>query len=367
MLTLLIATVFTSRASMAPGTPIVASINGFVVDPIVSISIDGKPDEKFGLTMTTRHSIVIDKDDAGSSRKLSIGGKTLATAELESPGASVHPVLNALGLSVLNNMAIGIDYSKNQITFWPGGHLSEADADAWVLRSPKWATDAKVWKAKIERRADVAPVLPVMVDGKKMDLLLRIGKEGTSFAKGEEPNGGTAVEYGPGGNQAILGNVGIGDVSLPWILYFRGVSYDPRKAIDPSIVGTFTTENLLARRMIIDLSGGDLYCEQLAPDQQLSMFLTAWLQLPIDVQGGKIFLREMPGTSFFGQLAPIYNSEVLELMGQPTETVLTAARDFTGDHRLLLKVLFEKVWQGFKVKIKRPNGQVQEVTFDPPK
>jgi hypothetical protein len=54
-------------------------------------------------------------------------------------------------------------------------------------------------------------------------------------------------------------------------------------------------------------------------------------------------------------------------MGQPAESIIGAANDFSGEHRLFLKVLFEKVWRGFKVKIKRPNGDVTEVSFDPPK
>ncbi|MDR3692544.1 MAG: hypothetical protein P4L46_24400 [Fimbriimonas sp.] len=367
MLTILIASLLTGNRALRTGSPIVTSIQGFVVDPIVSISVDGKSEERFGITMTTRHSVVVDKDDAGVSRKLMIGGKTLATAELESPSENVHPVLNALGLTVLNDMAIGIDYSKNQMTFWPGGHLSEKEADAWIMQAPKWLGVSKVWKAHIDRRAGVAPVVSVRVDGKKLDLLLRIGKEGTSFSHGEEPSSGTPVEYGEGGNQAILANMGVGDATLPWILYFRGVSYDPKKSIDSSVLGTFTTENLLARRVIVDLAAGEMYSEQLPPDAQLSMFLTEWLQLPINVEGDRIFLKEMPGTSFFGQLASIYDSEVLEVMGQPAAAILGAARDFTGDHRILLKVLFEKVWKGYKLKIKRPNGQVIEADFDPPK
>ena len=367
MITVLIASILTTRSGVLTGSPVVTSIKGFVVDPIVQLSIDGKPEVDFGLSMTTRHSIVINKDDVGVARKLTVDGKEVATAELESPGEGAHPVLNALGLSVLNGMAIGIDYSKNQVTFWPGGRLTEEDAKAWIMRSPKWLAESTFWKTKIERRAEVAPVLPVTVDGKKMDLLLRIGKEGTSFAKGLEPTGGTQVEYGPGGNQALVGGVGIGSNTVPWILYFRGVSYDPRKAIDPSIQGTFTTENLLSRRVIVDLAGGMLYGEQLPKDAQMSMFLTEWFQLPVEVQGSKMYLREMPGTKFFAQLAPIYDSEILEVMGQSAESVIAAARDFTGEHRLFLKVLFEKVWRGFKVRIKRPNGDVTEVSFDPPK
>ena len=367
MLTLIAASLFATRISVKTGSPVVVSIKGFVVDPIVSLSIDGQPNEDFGLTMTTRHSIVVNKDNAGLTRKLSVDGKSLTTAELETPGENAHPVLNALGLSVLNTMAIGIDYSKNQITFWPGGHLTAEEASAWILRAPKWLSDSKVLKTKIERRAEVAPVLPVTINGKKVDLLLRIGKEGTSFAKGQEPDSGTPVEYGPGGNQAILSGLTIGSTTLPWSLYFRGVSYDPRKAIDPSIMGTFTTDDLLARRVIVDLAGGMLFSEQLPQDAQISMFLTAWFQLPIEVQGSKMFMREMPDTKFFAQLSPIYDSEVLEIMGQSSESIIAAAKDFTGDRRLLLKVLFEKVWHGFKVKIKRTGGQVQDVDFDPPK
>ena len=367
MLTLIAASMLVFRPTLPTGSPVVVSIKGFVVDPIVSLSIDGLPSEDFGLTMTTRHSIVINKDNAGLTRKLTVDGKTLTTAELESPGENAHPVLNALGLSVLNTMAIGIDYSKNQITFWPGGRLTPEEANAWIMRAPKWISESKVLKTKIERRAEVAPVIPVTINGKKVDLLLRIGKEGTSFAKGQEPDLNTPIEYGPGGNHAIVSGVTIGNTTLPWSLYFRGVNYDPRKAIDPTIMWTFTTDNLLARRVIVDLAGGMLYSEQLPLDAQVSMFLTAWFQLPIEVQGSKIFLKEMPDTKFFAQLAPIYDSEVLEIMGQSAESIVAAAKDFTGDRRLLLKVLFEKVWRGFKVKIKRTGGDVQEVDFDPPK
>jgi len=367
VISLIFATWLVSKSGLKLASPVVAGIKGFVVDPIVQLSIDGKQESDFGLSMTTRHSIVVNKDDAGLARKLTVNGKEVATAELESPGDGAHPVLNALGLTVLNGMAIGIDYAKNQITFWPGGKLSEDDAKAWVMRSPKWISDATFWKTKISRRAEVAPVVPVNIDGKQLELLLRIGKEGTSFAKGAEPDGGTSIEYGPGGNQALIGNVGVGPTTLPWALYFRGVSYDPRKAIDSNIVGTLTTDDLLSRRVIVDLAGGQLYAEQLPKDAQMSMFLTEWFQLPLEVQGNKILIREMPGTHFFAQLSPIYDSEVLEIMGQPAESIIGAANDFSGEHRLFLKVLFEKVWRGFKVKIKRPNGDVTEVSFDPPK
>ncbi len=366
MVTLLLASLVTLQGLASPKAPIIVSIKGFMVDPVIGLSIDGGPVQDFGLSMTTRHSIAMNKDDAGSAKKLSLDGKQLAIAELESPGDNIHPVLNALGLSVLNTMAIGIDYAKGQITLWPGGRLSEEDAKAWVLRSPKWMGDSKAWKTKIERRAEVAPVIPVTIDGKKVNLLLRVGKEGTSFAKGEEPTTGTPVEYGPGGNHSLLANIGIGPTMLPWALYFRGVSYDPRKSIDSSIVGTFTTENLLSRRVLVDLAGGMLYSEQLTPDAQLSMFLTQWFQLPLEAQGSKLFVREMPETKFFPQLESIYGTEVVEIMGQPIADVLAAARDFTGERRILLKVLFEKIWKGYRMKIKKADGTTQDISFDPP-
>jgi hypothetical protein len=366
MLTLfLAAAIVGSRQGAA--APIVVPIKGFLGDPIVSLSVDGKPPEDFGLDMTTRHSIVKTSDDAGLEKKISFNGKTIATGYLESPGVNVHPELNDLGLTVLNGMAIGIDYGTNQITFWPGGRLSEQEADAWILKSPKWMADSQVWKTKIEKRADVAPVVPVTVAGKTSYLLLRLGREGTSFAHGLEPASGTPIEYGPGGNHAILADVHIGGTVLPWILYFRGIAYDPRTEIDPSITGTFTTENLLARRVILDLPGNVMYSEQLSTDAQVSMFLSEWLQLPLEVSGDKIFMREMPGTHFFGQFASIYNSEVLEIMGQPAATVVEAAKNFSGDHVTLLKVMFERVWQGFRVKIKRPGGDVVEISLAPPK
>ncbi len=367
MISLLVASVLVSRSQADSGSPIVVPIELFYGDPVIKLSIDGKPPADFGLNMTTRHSIVVDKDDAGLARKLSFDGKTLGTELLEAPAANVHPVLNALGLGVLDTMAVGMDYGKNQITFWPGGRISPEAASAWILKAAKWGAESKVWQIPIERRAGVAPVIPINVGGKKMFLLLRIGQQGTSFARGEEPAGGTPVEYGQGGNHAILTNVGVGPQTLPWILYFRGVSYDPRKEIDPSIVGTFTTENLLARRVLVDLVANVMYVEALTPDEQLSMFLTEWLQLPAEVEGAKVLLREMPGTKFFPQLAPIYESEVLEVMGQPIDKILAAARAPNPDNMAFLRVLFEKVWQGYKLKFKRPNGTVQEATLSPPR
>jgi hypothetical protein len=264
-------------------------------------------------------------------------------------------------------MAIGVDYAKNEITFWPGGHLAPEVAEGWIQKAPKWGSASKVWSTPIQRKAGVAPVLPITVGGKKLQLLLRIGQQGTSFARGEEPATGTPVEYGPGGNHAILTNLDLGPITLPWILYFRGVSYDPRKEIDPAIVGTFTTENLLARRVILDLPANIMYAEQLSSDEQLSMFLSEWFQMPIDVQGDKMMLREMPTTHFYPQLAPIYESEVLEIMGQTSEQLLAAAKGRSAENMSYLKLLFEKVWRGYRVKFKKPNGEVLEATLSPPK
>jgi hypothetical protein len=367
MLTLLMAAATVFGLQTKTVSPIVAPIKFFYGDPIISISIDGKPPQEFGLTMTTRHSIVMQSEDAGAAKLLTINGKTLGTANLEAPGASVHPLLNALGLTVLNGMAIGVDYAKNEITFWPGGRIGADVAKAWILKAAKWDAESAVWSMPIQRRAEVAPVLPLMVGGKPAVMLLRLGQQGTSFARGEEPPSGVSVEYGPGGNQALLAHVGIGPATLPWILYFRGVSYDPRKAIDPSIVGTFTTENLLARRVILDLAANTMYVEQLSADEQVSMFLSEWFQMPINVQGSKMVLREMPATKFYPQLAPIYDSEILEIMGQPSQQLLNAARDATPEHVTYLKLLFERVWQGFRVKFKKPNGEVVEATLSPPK
>src|SRR6185312_9536524 len=165
MLTLFIAAAIVGGHQGA-ASPVVVPIKGFLGDPIVSLSVDGKPPEDFGLNMTTRHSIVKAADDAGLEKKITFNGKTIATGFLETPGADVHPELNDLGLTVLSGMAIGIDYSSNQITFWPGGHLSAQEANAWILKSPKWMTDSKVWQAKIEKRANVSPVIPVTVGGK---------------------------------------------------------------------------------------------------------------------------------------------------------------------------------------------------------
>jgi len=367
MLTLLIASVAALVPQSKTGAPIVAPIKFFYGDPVISISVDGKPPMDFGLTMITRHSIVVNKEDAGLTRQLSINGKSLGVANLESPEGPVHPVLNAIGLSVLNGMAVGVDYARNEITFWPGGRLGQEVANAWILKASRWGSESKVWSAPILRKAEVAPVLPMTIGGKKMNLLLRIGQQGTSFVRGEEPPSGTPVEYGPGGNHAMLTNVDLGPTVLPWILYFRGVSYDPRKEIESSIVGTFTTENLLARRVILDLPANVMYAEQLSPDEQLSMFFSEWFQMPIDVQGSKMVLREMPSTRFYPQLAPIYESEVLEIMGQTSEQLLSAARGRTPENMSYLKLLFEKVWRGFKVKFKKPSGEVLEATLSPPK
>jgi len=367
VLTLLIASV-AARAFQAKGPiPIVVPIKFFYGDPVISISIDGKAPQDFGLTMTTRHSIVVDNESAGAAKQLSVSGKSLGLANLEAPGANVHPVLNLLGLTVLNTMAIGVDYAKNEITFWPGGRIGAEVAKAWVQKAAKWGTGSSVWSIPILRKADVAPVIPLSIGGKKPLVLLRIGQQGTSFARGEEPQSGVPVEYGPGGNHALLTKVGIGPTTLPWILYFRGVSYDPRKEIDPSIAGTFTTENLLARRVILDLAANVMYSEQLPEDEQISMFLSEWFQMPIDVQGTKMSLREMPGTHFYPQLASIYESEVLEIMGQTAEQLISAARNCNEEHLTYLKLLFERVWRGYKVKIKKPNGEVMEATFSPPK
>jgi hypothetical protein len=192
-----------------------------------------------------------------------------------------------------------------------------------------------------------------------------LGQQGTSFARGEEPSAGVPVEYGQGGNHALLTNVAVGPSTLPWILYFRGVSYDPRTAIDPAITGTFTTENLLSRRVVVDLAGGALYAEKLPADNQASMFLSEWFQMPIDVQGDKMMLREMPGTSFYPQLKPIYDSEILEIMGQSSTQLIASAKDPTPEHATYLKLLFERVWHGYRVKLKKPNGDVVEANLRP--
>jgi hypothetical protein len=355
------------RIQTKAAVPIVAPIRFFYGDPIISISIDGKTPEEFGLTMTTRHSIVTKAEDSGPARQLSVNGKSLGVVNLESPGATVHPVLNAIGLGVLNGLAIGIDYAKNEITFWPGGRIGADVARDWILKAGKWAADSTVWSIPIQRKADVAPVVPLTIGGKQDLMLLRLGQQGTSFARGEEPSSGVPVEYGQGGNHALLAHVGIGPATLPWILYFRGVSYDPRTAIDPSIVGTFTTENLVARRVILDLAGNVMYAEQLPADEQISMFLSEWFQMPIDVQKEKLILREMPGTKFYPQLAPIYESEIVEIMGQPSQQILAAAKDSTPEHATYLKLLFERVWMGFRVKFKKPNGDVVEATLSPPR
>jgi len=226
MLTLLLAAALATSSQGKQGNPVVVPIKFFYGDPIIALSIDGKPPEEFGLTMTTRHSIVIDKVNVGD-RRLSFDGKSLGAVTLESPGLNVHPVLNALGLTVLNGMAVGVDYARNEITFWPGGHLTPEAASDWILKAPKWAADSKVLTVPIQRKADVAPVITATIAGKKYPLLLRIGQQGSSFARGEEPPSGTPVEYGPGGNHALLTNVGIGTAVLPWTLYFRGVGFLP--------------------------------------------------------------------------------------------------------------------------------------------
>src|SRR5471030_2484210 len=96
MLTLLIASAaFGLQSKVA--TPIVVPIKFFYGDPIISISID------------------VQSADSGQARQLSINGKNIGTADLEAPGANAHPVLNAIGLGVLNGMAIGIDYARNEI------------------------------------------------------------------------------------------------------------------------------------------------------------------------------------------------------------------------------------------------------------
>jgi len=367
MLSLFVATATYVALQTKAASPIVVPIKFFYGDPIISLSIDGKAPQDFGLNMTTRHSIMVQSEDAGPARQLSINGKTLGTANLEAPATNLHPVLNSLGLSFLNGMAIGVDYARNELTFWPGGRLSPEDAKGWIMKAPKWGTTSTLWSAPILRKAEVAPVVALSIAGQKISVLLRIGQQGSSFARGDEPASGVPVEYGPGGNHAILPRVGIGSTILPWILYFRGVSYDPRKEIDPTIVGTFTTENLLARRVILDLPGNVLYAEQLSADEQVSMFLSEWFQMPIDVQGEKMVLREMPSTRFYPQLTPIYESEILEIMGQPAKTILSAARDASPEHLTFLKLLFERVWQGFKVKFKKPNGEVIEATLSPPK
>lgn len=367
MLSLLIATAGLFNLQSKSSAPIVAPIKFFYGDPIIMMSIDGKPPEEFGLNMMTRRSIVTKTEDAGTDRRLSIDGQSIGVANLEAPAGGVHAVLNAVGLSVLNNMAIGIDYAKNEITFWPGGKLSAEGAKAWILKAQKWQTDSGIWSTEILRRAGSVPIVPITVGERQSLMLLRVGQQGTSFAKAKEPASGVSVEYGPGGNQALVTHVRLGSAVLPWVLYFRGVSYDPEKQIDPTISGTFTTENLFARRVIVDLPGNELYAEQLSSDEQLSMFLSDWFQMPLEVQGEKLTLREMPGTHFFAQLSPIYESEVMEIMGQSSQQIIDAARGASDSNATYLKLLFERVWQGFKVKFKRPDGTVQEATLRPPK
>ena len=367
MLTLLIASLASYRIPVQAAKPIVTPIKYPFGDPVIAISIDGQAPQDFGLNMSSRHSIVVNKQDAGLLRPLSIDGRNLGPATLEYTDGPVRASLSALGLGFLNGLAIGVDYAKNEITLWPGGNLSPETAKAWIMGAPKWGADSKVWSTPILRRAGVAPVVPITINGKKINVLLRLGQQGTAFVHGEEPALGIPVEYGQGGNQALLTNLEVGPTTLPWILYFRGVKYDPSKEIDPSILGTLTTDNLLARRVIVDLPANMLYSELLPSDQQVAMFLSTWFQMPIDVQGSKMVIREVPGTRAYPQLTPIYESEVLEIMGQTSEQLLSAARGRTPENMKYLKLLFERVWNGFKVKFKMPNGDVHEANFSPPK
>lgn len=367
MLTALIASLIGLHLESQSVTPIVAPIKYPFGDPIISISIDGQPPQDFGLNMSSRHSIVTNKVDAGSLRQLSINGRNLGPATLEYTDGPVRTSLNALGLGFLNGMAIGMDYAKNEVTLWPGGHLTPESAKSWILGAPKWGSESKVWTLPIQRKVGVAPVIPISINGKKINVLLRIGQQGTAFIHDVEPTSGIPVEYGQGGNQAILTNLEVGPATLPWILYFRGVKYDPSKEIDPSILGTFTTDNFLARRVIVDLPANALYVEQLSPDEQAAMFLSTWFQLPVDVQGSKMIIREMPGTRAYPQLTPIYESEILEIMGQSSEQILAATRGKTTENMKYLKLLFERIWNGYKVKFKMQNGDVHEANFSPPK
>jgi len=129
-------------------------------------------------------------------------------------------------------MAVGVDYARNEITFWPGGHLSQAAAEAWILKAPKWNADSKIWSTPILRKADVAPVVPLTVEGRRTCCFFALGSRKFVRTRRRAASG-VSRRVRSRGNHALLANVGIGPATLPWVLYFRGVSYDPARRLTP--------------------------------------------------------------------------------------------------------------------------------------
>jgi hypothetical protein len=309
----------------------------------------GDAEKKLLLSLTQTESYVPGKN--GDQIEIFLGNRAIAKV----PAGRTSPKLGgaeaSLGLDVLKDAAIGLDFANSRITLWPKGGLDEKEAAVWTSALPGWLSSEKA-PVKVLNSKRVEDALAISIGDGSSLALFHLGMSGTTIGKGGPAVAGSLVNAS---QLRLSTGVSISGRAIPWLGFIPGE--DAVWERFPQTKGmTVTPDALRSRRVLIDLAASKIYYEELSDDALLSWTLTEWFAAPFLVDGNQIRLENLPGFKWSKQEF-LRGSQVIDIAGVQTSEILNLLRSRNSESRNQLAELFSLRAGTFEVEIRTPDGR----------
>jgi hypothetical protein len=240
-----------------------------------------------------------------------------------------------LGMDVLKDYAIGFDWTTRTVMLWPGGHVNDADARAWVAGGamypgeidPPTATSIPI---TFEDEHHL-PELSGMVNGQPASM--RIWSRMFTAALRDEQMGADPMD--PQG----LFSLDLGFPS-PWNYTTAASAYGPDGKGAPGA----SLRSLEARRVILDFPGGVAYRQQLPSREMTSLCLSLGLPIGVHVDGNRLRVGPVNEFSFVDpQRAKDYNNaQIRRIADVKAEDIVKLIKSGSSRDKAMVEDLFKR-------------------------
>jgi len=229
-----------------------------------------------------------------------------------------------LGADLLGRAAVGFDYDRAEITFWPGGRLDRKAALKWAMEGA--GPGAKEARVGLDKRYDTSAGLTASYDKWRGGLLLDTGSTLSTLQSRHTPKVEaigvsivqTVLDYQDVIEAILLTpKAKIGTVEIPW---FRFRMSEMASDFPGKPSGAFSINDLRSHRVIVDFPGAALYFAEPGREQSLGVAFSEVTNVPCVFEGGKIRL----GKQIFDALKAGEGAEVISIAGRAAPEILDA-------------------------------------------
>jgi hypothetical protein len=291
-------------------------------------------------------------------------------------------VVGVLGMDVLRKMALGFDVVDSTVTFWPG-NVSENDARKWLTRPPSWpdSVTSGIRKIPLDVIGKDFVGLSARCNDHPLKLFFDTGSSFSTLTEGAIQTASAKVAYSEDMRfayhvaksvAAIAMNILLGSETTEWFFY-RAVKAEDFPPSAESRDGFIGLNDLMSRRILVDLPGKAILVEDSGNDAQLSMFLSHLLSAPLRLSGktlkfGPVYPQSKSareGDPYLSSISRFDGAEVLSAGGFRPSDIVRALKTPDNNSLDLLVKLLKSTKDGYDIQVSSQNKVVKLRFFRP--